>query len=263
MMHIQSVTLAIAWAFLTVFIYYLAQRHDAVTGEPGETPDCLVFAHLLIAATFGRHFWTWRGFGATTFLCWSFGSMMLVSEGPFRIGASGYPAIELLALAAFSLLPFWVHGIIHTTRKFLEASAEHQNLRVAFAVLLPFVPAITLAATLIPVAVLAGMVDAESIVPHDVGGAWISLLDMAAGTWWPLGKSGTLPTLFMPLGIPTISCCLYLASFMSWNFLYVLARRLRLSNEFLARRHALVVGMFNVVLAFCYGLALGNSPILE
>ena len=252
---------ALIWAILVGLAYIRAGRtlpKVAADGIPDPTPTCLGLAHLLLVSNFGKRYWTWRGLLFTTALCWGYATVLFASQGPYRFGASGYPVIEYFVLGVMALLPLWVHAIVHTTRVFLDVVGPSESLLVktAVGVLLPVVPAMTLAITLFPIAVVAGMADAQSFVPRAIGGNWIALVEMATLTWWLPRETGSFPLVFVPLGLPAISCGLHVASYVASWTLCTPGRAPIRQPSFLVGRQVFVTGILHVSFVLCWGLTL-------
>lgn len=255
------------FALLTSAIYYRTVTSGLVASDghgTHESQTCLGLARVLVIATFGPRYWTWRGLGTTTALCWGHTLLLLLpmSESrTYRFGSSGYPMIEIIVLVLLGVLPLWVHVVLHTTRAFLDIAIafECRACRILSTVFLPLVPALMVPITLIPVAIFVGMMDAESIVPRDVGGAWRGMIEMILSSWWAPRQSGIESMVAIPLGLPVIACILYMASYASRRIIYTL---IPVSSPMyaIATRYSIeTICVLNITYILCFGLLFGGT----
>lgn len=252
--------MVLLWALIVGFAYIRIGKmlpKIAAEGTPDWTPTCTKLAHLLLVSSFGTRFWTWRGLLLTTALSWGYALLLFLAyEGPIRFGGSGYPVFEYIVLGVMTLLPVWVHAIIHATRVFLEVveASPHWRLRICTCLLLPIAPAIALAITLFLVAVVTGVLDSQRFTLGEIGAHWIELTEMATVTWWSPRETGSFPLVFIPLALPAISCGLHVASYLASFFLFI-PRQTPTGNLPLAgRRNIFVTGMFHVSFILCWSI---------
>ncbi|MCF6285497.1 MAG: hypothetical protein L3K26_09940, partial [Candidatus Hydrogenedentes bacterium] len=147
-------------------------------------------------------------------------------ERPLRFGESGYPTIELLVSGVFAALPFLLHGIVHVLRRYLEyaQAARLTSKKKVFLFVLPLIPILAMVISLAPVAILAGMADAGSLIPHGAFELWLELAGMVTVKLALPGTQGIVRVFGVLLNGPAIALWLYLVSYASWLVLRLMRR---------------------------------------
>lgn len=258
----QWIGLGIGWTLATLYTYYRARTPERLqSAERTSTyyENGLSFVKDILARTFGSRYWTRRGLGTTFILYWSFVVMYLALEPRPLLVDDAYASIAVLVAGIAALLPFWLHTLLHSTRIFLEFSERYKFNPAVSTALVPVVPVATVVLTTLPVAVLTGMVDAESIVPRNVTIAWISIVEMVFGTWWPPTAPGDFPLILIPLGIPAIALWLFLVSYWTWKLHLVAHRALGWNTRTLTIHQLALVCLYNVILVLCLIFALFSN----
>lgn len=219
MIEAEAIIWGLAAATVTGLGYLQARKSGAHTEDEDATPGApwawLGLTHRVVVALFGHRYWTVRGLSTTTGLCAAiYGLALLINWDAMHFGQSGYPTIAALVVGFLATLPFLVHLQIQVMRRCLEFASVTGTTwkRNVIPCLLVAIPIGLTIVSLLPVAIVAGMVDSQSFIPKSVIANWVGISRMLLWDWAQPEASGLITVVGIMLNGPAVMWCLYLSS---------------------------------------------------
>lgn len=223
MIEVEAIIWGLAASTVTGLGYLQARKSGYHPEDKDVTPGAprawLGLTHRIVVALFGRRYWTGRGLGTTTGLCAAiYGLALLINWDAMHFGQSGYPTIAALVVGFLATLPFLVHLQIQVMRRCLAFARVTGTTwkRTVIPCLLVAIPIGSTIVSLLPVAIVVGMVDSQSFIPKSVIANWVGISRMLLWDWAQPEASGLISIVGILLNGPTLMWWLCLSSWGSW-----------------------------------------------